>query len=242
MIDYGRSFYMPGENDGNNLYISITGRMKIQSENGEQEFIAVKDHPREHTFDDSVPAYSVMVKEFGASFIGFIFNRAGDAIINRRSNLATGGNFQNQCVDNLYSKFYKYDPRKVKFSKELKNPNEIHNAALKQKRILVRSKYNVDGRSVILEYQAGLINFKSDSDGGVRHWQLVSDIVPLYVGGDFGQCGSIKQGYIAIRQFEGPNEAIYLCADKMSDKNISFNDYKCVIRLDVKSNFFTDLF
>lgn len=240
-IDYGRSFYMPGENDGNNLYISITGRMKIQSDYSKRDYIAVKDHPRENTFNDDIPAYSNMVKTSGASFIGFVFNQTGDAVISRRSNLPTSNNFQSQCINGLYSNVYRYSPRKVKFTKELVNIDEIRKAALDQKRILVKSSYFLDGNHVTLEYQAGLINFKSDSLGGVRYWQLVSDIVPMYAGGDLDQCGSIKQGYISVRNFAGSNQAIFLCGDQKEGAHVSINDYKCVIDLEVRSRFFVEI-
>ena len=69
------------------------------------------------------------------------------------------------------------------------------------------------------------MNINAKEGSPTEMWQLVSERVPLYVGGNM--CEGISEGHAAFRQLNGPFDMVYLC--RGAD---GINDFSCTKRID----------
>lgn len=222
LLDYGEAFHFYNST-ANRLFIQVTGRAKVDG----VEYVALANHPREDTFNRRFDAYSNMIEQSGgASTISFLMASDGSAVIERRYQSPQDEYLQHSCRSNPYGKSLVYQPaRKWRFLlDELHDSADILAAAVRGRKLYAVVSYRLDGRNVTLDFPAALMNINPAEAHPDEQWQLVSERLPLYIGGDL--CEGIREGHAALRRFDGPFDVTWLC--RQPDGT---NDFACSRRI-----------
>lgn len=243
ILNYGNAFHFYNST-ANRLYIGVTGRARVSTGTNETSYVLLANHPRENTFDSRLNAYSDMIeKSGGASSISFIMGSNGSSIIERRYQAPQPERLQHQCTKNPYGGPPYYAPAEKSrlLLSELHSFDDILSSAVRGRKIFGTVTYILNGVRVSLDFPASVLNInpKKVNDDGTRPmpetdelWQVVSDRLPVYVGGDT-RCGGIREGRVALRQFNGPFEVVYLCRNKNGT-----NDFSCSQKMKGKVRLF----
>jgi hypothetical protein len=222
LLDYGNAFHFYNST-ANRLYIGVTGRARVDG----VEYVALANHPREDTFNRQHDAYSNMIEQSGgASTISFLMASDGSSVIERRYQAPRDEYTQHSCRSNPYGRSLVYDPpRKWRFLlDELHSKADILDAAVRGRKLYAVVTYKLNGRDVTLDFPAALVNINPAEAHADEQWQLVSERLPLYVGGDL--CEGIREGHAALRRFDGPFDVTWLC--RQPDGT---NDFACSRRI-----------
>ncbi|HMT42310.1 hypothetical protein [Sphingorhabdus sp.] len=243
ILHYGQAFHFYNS-AVNRLFISVTGRARISSGGKETSYVLLANHPRENTFDHRVSAYSDMIESSGgASTISFIMGSDGSSIIERRYESPQSENLQHQCVRNPYGTPPHFAPASKSryFLTELRSFDAILSSAARGRKIFATVTYKLNNVDVVLDFPALVVNINpKEGNSGIAGstpkaaelWQVVSDRIPIYVGGD-SLCSGLREGHAALRQFDGPFEVVYLCRNENG-----VNDFSCSRKINGKVRLF----
>lgn len=229
ILDYGSAKYFSANSPKNHLYIDIKGRMSIKKHDEELEYLLLAPHPREFTWHLDKKVYSDMIQMVnGASTITFIMEKGGNSIISRRFESEFDSSKLHQCGESPYGKNAAlYPPKELDSNSlvEMYTVEDIYLAAIKQERIYGVLDYELNGYGIKIDFPIDLVNLNPNKTSLQSQWQAVSPIIPIYVGGDV-KCQGIREGVVAMRDFFGVFEFVYLCGES-GDK--SKNDFHCTL-------------
>ena len=243
ILHYGKAFHFYNSS-ANRLYIGVTGRARIIAGGNETSYVLLANHPRENTFDNRVSAYSDMIEPSGgASTISFIMGSDGSSIIERRYQAPQPENLQHQCIRNPYGTPPHFAPatKSRYLLTELRSFDDILSSAVRGRKIFGTVSYKLNDIDVTLDFPATVVNINpKKGNAGIpgpppkaeELWQVVSDRMPIYVGGD-SLCSGLREGRAALRQFDGPFEIVYLCRNESG-----VNDFSCSRKITGKVRLF----
>lgn len=117
---------------------------------------------------------------------------------------------------------------------EIFTVEDIYLAAIKQEKIYGVLDYELNGYSIKIDFPVDLVNLNPNKSPVGAQWQAVSSAIPIYIGGDT-KCQGIRQGVVAMRDFLGAFEFVYLCGES-GEK--SRNDFHCTLEVNGRLRLF----
>jgi hypothetical protein len=236
IIDYRSAYIFEHESKINRLLIEVSSRLTIETDSNSEEYVLLKEHPRESTFDANRSPYTELVsEESGASFITFIYGMNVDSVIvSRRYAKVTNENrpYTHECRPGRTNVKSYY--RNLKSSEAVQVDrynlfNEVGRSGL----FYGVFEYQRGLTLVKIDFPVSLINFNPDQNFSNfeknTDFQLISSHVPIYLPGDSSTCNAIVPGFLAFRTFDGTAQAIYAC-EYVVDGMLYF-DYACSINI-----------